>query len=168
MAVGWVKIIDGKIVARELGLVVDGYERKLRKELDDAEECRWPFINGIRQDPWKPTTYLPMRNDEDGGLVVYGPFSDSGRGAIKYFVSVVRRSDRGGKDPQVLLESRKFTNQHGGVNYAPVFKIVGWDYWDGQPALEVQPIAVPIAPAAPAKTALAKPERSDMDDEVPF
>ena len=173
MAIGHVKCVDGKIVDREIGLVADGYQRKAREELDDYPEHCWPYNNGERQDPWRPTTYLPMRNTETDELVVYGPFSPSARKAIKDFVAVVRRSNRGGMDPVVLLGSRRFPNKHGGINYAPVFTIAAWEYWDGQPAPALSPIAVPIAPpAAPAPTMSAASRKSsgdcDFNQDVPF
>jgi hypothetical protein len=171
MAIGHVKCVDGKIVDREIGLVADGYRRKAREELDDYPERCWPYVNGMRRDPWLRTTYLPMRNTETDELVVYGPFSPSALKAIKDFVALVRRSNRGGMDPVVLLGSRRFTNQHGGINYAPVFTIAGWESWDGQPAPALSPIAVPIAPRA-ASTTIAPARKSsvdcDLNDEVPF
>jgi hypothetical protein len=182
--IGWIKLADGKIVGREGGRIVDGYQRLSREALDDFEERRWPFNRrGEREDPWKKVTYLPMRCMEDGKPVVYGPFSDSARGAIKNFVAVYRRSDRAGKLPVGLLKNRSFQNQSGGVTFVPVFEIAGWEYLDGQPTPEPQPVAVPIAPpvavpiAAPAKAGEAKaivaskPKRGelgDMGDEIPF
>jgi hypothetical protein len=170
MAIGWTKIVDNKVVDRRIGLVVDGYQRVDRSELDDYPEHTWPFYNGKRQDPWKLTTYLPMRNAEDDELVVYGPFAPTQLKAIKAFVALVRRSNREGRDPVVLLGNRDFTNQSGGTTYVPVFKIVDWQYWDGQPPLPVQLVAVPIAPPAkPGAKALPKRgELGDMDDEIPF
>jgi len=175
MAIGHVKCVDGKIVDREIGLVADGYQRKARDQLDDYPERCWPYVNGERRDPWRPTTYLPMRNTETDELLVYAPFSPSALKAIKHFVAVVRRSDRGGMDPVVLLGGRQFTNQHGGINYAPTFTIAGWEYWHGQPAPELPPIAVPIAPSTPTLAAtkpkpIAAPCKGvgDMDDEIPF
>src|SRR5262249_38098778 len=74
LAVGWVKLVDGKIVAREIGFVRDGYERMPREALDDCDQRRWPVNKrGEREDPWKATTYLPMRCLEDGEPVVFGP-----------------------------------------------------------------------------------------------
>jgi hypothetical protein len=171
MAIGHVKCVDGKIVDREIGLVVDGYQREAREELDDYPEHCWPFVDGKRQDPWLPTTCLPMRNTETDELVVYGPFSQSARKAIRKFVAEVRRSNPGGMEPVVLLGSRPFPNKHGGVNYAPTFTIAGWEYWNGQPAPELPPINVPIAPRAPPTTIAPTRKTSvdcDLNDDVPF
>jgi hypothetical protein len=176
LAVGRVKIVDGKIVDREIGLVRDGYQRKPREELDDYDESCWRTDKrGKRTDPWLNTTYVPMRCLEDGEPVVYGPFSDSARNAIKQFVKTCRRTDLDGKDPIVLLRSTNFKNTHGGVTYKPHFEIVGDDYWEpGIPASPMTPIAVPaVAPAAakPIAKAVIKelPKRKDdMDDEIPF
>ena len=140
------------------------------------EECTWPWNKQgtKREDPWKKTTYLRMRNMEDDGLVIFGPFADTQRAAIKKFVAIVRRVDREGKQPVVLLESRSFKNQAGGLTYVPDFKIVGWKDWEPDtPALPLTPIAVPITPPAkapPPKLAAPARKRSDpdMDDEIPF
>src|SRR5262245_28723179 len=105
MAIGHVKLVDGKIVEREIGFVADGYERKPREELDDFEEHKWPRNKrGEPEDPWKPTTLLPMRSLEDDEPVVFGPIAPTQLTAIKQFVGVVRRVDRAGKDPVVVLE----------------------------------------------------------------
>ena len=175
IALGWVKLVDGKPVDRRTGFLIEGYERPERSsnQLDDHEASRWPLNRrGEREDPWRKTTYLPMRCMEDGENVVYGPFADTQRKAIRSFIGIYRRSVRDGKDPVVLLENRSFVNQSGGTTYVPTFKIIGWEYWDGAPAPDVQPVAVPTAPAAtPAMVKLAAPaaaKQDDMDDEIPF
>jgi hypothetical protein len=172
IAVGWVKFGDGKIVDRHVGRVVDGYQRQPRDALPDRDERNWLTRNGVREDPWKSVTYLPMRSSEDGRSVAYGPWSDSGRRAIAAFVGVCQRTDRGRKDPLVLLESRSFRSQHGSVLYAPEFKIIGWDFWNGEPAPPILPIAVPLAPPTTETKALpANPGKGngvDLDDEIPF
>jgi hypothetical protein len=173
MAIGHVKIVDKKIVDREIGLVADGYIRKPREELDDYDMRRWPRDRGEPQDPWRPTTCLPMRNMESGEMVIYGPIAPTQLKAIKDFIAVVRRSDRDGRDPMVLIGSRNFKNQSGGTSYVPTFTIVGWEYWNGQPAPELPPIAVPRSTPTPAATKpkpIAAPRRGvgDMDDDIPF
>ena len=173
ICVGWLKFVDGK-TDRQVGRIIDGYVRPPREALDDQEEQRWPFNRrGEREDPWKKVTYLPMRCMEDGAPVVYGPFSDTARRAIKSFVAVYRRrSEHDGKMPVVLLESRSFPNTSGGTTYVPTFKDAGWEYWDAAPAPEVRPVPLPPpAPAKPATAKLAAPvdaRRSDMDDDIPF
>jgi hypothetical protein len=172
IAVGWVKMVNKKIVEREIGFVADGYERLPREELDDTDERRWPVDeHGERQDPWKPTTYLPMRCLEDGEPVIFGPFAPTQLAAIKRFVKVWRRTDRGGKCPAILLQSTSFKNQKGGTTHVPDFKIVGQEFWEPDiPASELEPVLVAIAaPAKPAKPAArALPKHTDMDDEIPF
>jgi hypothetical protein len=168
--IGWLKFVDSKTF-REIGRIIDGYVRPPREALDDLDQRYWPVNRrGEREDPWKKVTYLPMRCMQDGEPVVYGPFSDTARRAIKSFVAIYCRSDRAGKLPVVLLENRSFQNQSGGTTYVPELKIVGWEYWDGQPAPEPQPVPLPPpAPAKPAAKALPKRgELNDFDDEVPF
>ena len=99
IAIGWVKVVDSRIVDRQIGWVKDGYERPPREELDDRDDRRWPFNNRDEQeDPWKMTSYLPMRCLEDGEPVVFGPFAPTQLAAIKNLVQVFQRVNRGGKD----------------------------------------------------------------------
>jgi len=83
-------------------------------------------------------------------------------------------ADRHGKLPGVELDSRSFETQHGNTIYVPVFRLVDWKIWDGQPTPTAKPVLVPIAPALPAKPAAQKvakappPKRNDMDDVIPF
>jgi hypothetical protein len=176
IAIGWAKIVDSKIADRQIGRIEDGYQRLPREELDDRDDRRWPFNNrDEREDPWKMTTYLPMRCLEDGEPVVFGPFAPTQLAAIKQLVKVFRRVDRGGKDPVLLLGSESFKNKSGGTTYKPVFKIVGWEFWElDKPAPPMTPIAVPIAPPdKPATGKLAAPGRKravggDLGDDIPF
>jgi hypothetical protein len=169
--IGWLKFVPDSKPERKIGRIVDGYVRPAREALDDLEEQYWPVNRrGDREDPWKRVTYLPMRCMEDGAPVVYGPFSDTARRAIKSFIAIYRRSNRAGKFPVVLLETGSFPNKAGGTTFVPEFKIIGWEYWSGQPAPEPQPVTPPPpAPAKPSVKALPKRgELSDMDDEIPF
>src|SRR5262249_19034425 len=121
MAIGHIKLVDGKIVARELGLVRAGYERKAREKLDDPEERSWPRNNkGEHEDPWNPTTYLPLRNMENDDACIFAPIAPTQLAAIKQFVRVVRRTDRQGKEPVIIIKSESFKNNHGGLTYKPV------------------------------------------------
>jgi hypothetical protein len=177
---GHVKLVDGKIVDRRIGRLTDGYVRTPVNELPDRDQRYWPLNRQReREDPWKPTTYLPMRCLEDDKPVVYGPFAPTHLTAIKRFVANYKRKraehvDRAGKFPVVLLESSNFDNRSGGVTYVPEFNIVDWQFWDGQPAPEPPPVPLPSLPPAqvsPMAAKLAAPanaKRADMDDEIPF
>jgi hypothetical protein len=163
--IGWIRFVKEDKPRREIGRIIDGYQRLPREALGDNNKQNWQRDQrGDPQDPWRPVTYLCMRCMEDGEAVVYGPSSDTARQAIAKFTDIYRRRDRAGKFPVVLLENRNFKNQSGGLTYVPDFKIIGWEFWDGQPAPEVQPVALPTAPSPPkAITACG-----DMDDEIPF
>jgi hypothetical protein len=165
--VGWIRLVEDEKTRREIGRVIDGYQRLPRAALGDTDKRSWPHdrSGGDPQDPWKPVTYLCMR-DEDGEPVVFGPFSMTARKAVADFVAIYCRQDRGGKFPVVLLESRSFKNQSGGLTYVPDFKIIDWKFWDGTPAPKVQPVALPSASSAPA--AITARADIDMEDEIPF
>jgi hypothetical protein len=162
--IGWIKLAADAKPVREIGRIIDGYQRLPREALDAPRRRDWPVVRGEPQDPWKMVTYLPMRCMEDNEAVVFGPFSETARRAVADFVSIYRRADRAGKFPVVLLESRNFPNKSGGTTYVPDFKIVGWEFWDGQPAPEVQPVAALPRPAQKAITA----RDDDLDDKIPF
>ena len=91
IAIGNVKMIDGKIVDREIGFISDGYQRKPPELLPDRDKRYWPYnkLTNEREDPWKPTSYLPMRNMENDAAVVFGPFSKTARGEIRALVKVM-------------------------------------------------------------------------------
>jgi hypothetical protein len=172
MAIGHVKHgPDGKILDREIGLVCDGYQRKPREELAALHVAHWQ-VGCLRPRVFWFASFLVDRPASlviVVELVVYGPFASSQLKAIKDLIAVVRRSERQGKEPVVLIGSRSFKNQSGGTTHVPLFTIVGWQFWYGQPTPEVPLIAVPIAPAAPAK---ALPPRksgddNDLNDRIP-
>jgi hypothetical protein len=178
--VGWIQFVkDGKPL-REIGRIIDGHQRKPRKELGDSDEEDWPVKHGEPQDPWRMVTYLPMLmlgEGDNNDPVVYSPFSMTARKAVADLVDVYCRSERNGKFPVVKLGERNFLNKSGGTTYVPDFTIIGWEFWNGEPVPEVAP--VPISPPAPAPTATASPApakaiaarkdlRGDMDDEIPF
>ena len=145
-----------------------------RDQLDDLEERDWPLNRrGKREDPWKKTTYLPMRCMEDDENVVFGPFADTQRKAIRSFVGVYRRSDRDGKDPVVLLENRSFENQSGGTTYVPTFKIVDWAVLGrrtgtGSAAGCGADHTSGHAGHGQAGRTCRRDSSDDMDDEIPF
>ena len=149
ISVGWIKFVDGKIADRQIGRIIDGYVRPPRETLGDLEQRHWPLNRrGEREDPWKKVTYLPMRCMADDEPVVYGPFSDTARRAIKSSSPSTAAATAPGSFPSCCWKTAAFQT-HGGTTYVPEFKIVGWEYWDGQPAPEPQP--VPLPPPAPAK-----------------
>jgi hypothetical protein len=124
----------------------------------------------LKRCDWRSVVYLLLRSLTDSNDVVC--FTGTGKGARKavaQLCGIYRRpgADRQGKSPVLLLESRSFENESKGTTAWPVFKIVRWEFFaPGEPAPEVQPIAVPIAP--PAKPAAPARGRSAMDDEIPF
>jgi hypothetical protein len=176
------KFVDGKRVDKDLVRLADGVMPKELEELPDRDERRWPTgRDGKRRDPWQRALYLPMKG-ADGEVCA---FSATGKSAIEEvadFVAMCRRSDRGGKSPVVLPSSRSYEHKEYGYDiFVPVFKLVGWEYWQpDQPAPPVQPIMVPISAPAAAKPAAITARKAkgrvdnldaaadDMDDEIPF
>jgi hypothetical protein len=126
---------------------------------------------------WRPTVYLPLRSLDDPTDAAMC-FTGTGKGArvaVGELCKVYGRlgADRGGRDFVVMLETRSFPNNEGGTTVWPVFRPIGYEFFvPDTPAPAVQPVLVPIAPAAnPSVAKLAAPAgttRGDMDDEIPF
>jgi hypothetical protein len=129
------------------------------------------------------TVYLPMRDSTDE-VVAFKATGGSAIGEIAELVGMYGSADRHGKFPVVTLETRNFESQHGCLIYVPVFKLIGWEFWQADtPAPAVAPVPLPLpsspSPSPPAKPADAeggapavtkrKPDtRNGMDDEIPF
>ena len=165
---GWIKFAkgDGEGVERRTALIIE------RPELPPCPACGdTTDEHDDKRCDWRPAVYLPLRSVTDPADVAC--FSGSGKGARKavaQLCGICARpgSDRQGKDPVLLLESRSFENTSGGTTTWPILKKIDWEFFvPGQPAPPVTPIAVPIAPPTKA-AAKALPKRGDMDDEIPF
>jgi hypothetical protein len=163
---GWVKLVKGQPEERRLGLIVEGFEPPERWELGDMEKHLWDK----NQDPWKPSCYLPLR-DNAGALCCFSSMNVSGCDALSKLLEVYMRpgADRGGKCPVIRITTTSYFNKtYNRDVFKPLFEIVGWEYWDGQtPMPEIALIEVPAEPAI-KKPAPRKLPRSDMDDEIPF
>jgi hypothetical protein len=186
----WSKFVDGKLVDRKVYRTVDGEMSPKRAELGDNDETLWPWAGAgkPRKDPWSRAVYLPMKNAVGDIVVVFKATGGGAIGEIAELCGMFGQGDRGGKLPVVVLENRSFEPQHGGTIFVPVFRLVGWEFWDGQPTAAVKPVLIPIAPpAAPAQTAqssqptkpallvnpatqqaVTKVPPPDLDDSIPF
>jgi hypothetical protein len=120
---------------------------------------------------WRSVVYLPLRSVTDPDDVLC--FTGTGKGARRAVAKLCKiysrpGSDRQGKSPVILLESRSFPNKNGGTTTWPVFKRISWEFFTpGVPAPQPQPIAIPIPqPSSPAPA--RKGAVGDLDDEIPF
>jgi len=159
----------------------DGVERHavLIREYPELPPC--PACGGTAHEhehdkskrcKWRPVVYLLLRLLADPDDVVC--FTGTGKGARKavaQLCGIYARpgADRQGKSPVLLLDSLSFENEAKGTTLWPVFKLIGWEFFElGTPTPEVQPIPVPIAPPATAKPAAPARNRGDLDDDIPF
>jgi hypothetical protein len=164
----WVKFVNGKPAEQKVYRTAEGEMAPEREALDDID---WKS-RGYKKDPWQREVYLPMRGT-DGEVVAFKATGKSAISEIGELVGMYGSADRHGKVPVVQIENRSFVNtEHGNTIYVPVFRLVSWELWDGQPVPTAQPVAVPIAPPpSPARATLAAPppnKGGDMDDEIPF
>jgi hypothetical protein len=176
VAVGWIRMLDKKIADRVLGFLSNGYLPPTREQLPDQDQNRWPLNQqGIKEDPWKKTIYLPMRT-ERGEPVVFAPLASTQVNAVQQFIRTCRRTGREGMDPLVVLGSESFPNNHGGRTWKPTFMFVDWQYWiPDTPAPEPRPVLVSSAPTKPDMAPVIPPSLPQhggdvgaMDDEIPF
>jgi hypothetical protein len=168
----WAKFVNGELVQPPLIYrTAEGEMAPMREELDDLDWKR----RGLKRDPWQREVYLPMKA-ADGEIVAFKATGNSAIAEIGELVGMYGSADRGGKVPVVEIDSRSFDSQHGNTIHVPVFRLIDWELWDGQPMPAAQPVAVPILPSPSPPTATAKlaaPTRTradggDMDDEIPF
>jgi hypothetical protein len=174
----WVKYVNGELVQQAIYRIADGEMAPKREELDDID---WKERR-LKRDPWQREVYLPMK-DIDGEIVAFKATGGSAIGEIGELVGMYGSANRKGLVPAVEIESGSFESQHGNTVHYPVFRLVGWKLWDGEPLPPVQPVAVPVAPPGRPTPALAKPMPSappppiaiaapdkggDLNDEIPF
>jgi hypothetical protein len=161
----WTKFGDGEVSARLVYRTALGEMAPPRDELPDTD---WKE-RGKRKDPWARTVLLPMK-DGSGEVCAFKATGKTAIAEIAELVGMYGSHDREGKLPEVEIDARNFESQHGTKIYVPVFRLVGWRFWeDGQPTPAVQPVAVALAlPAKPAAAKTPSKARGDLDDEIPF
>lgn len=175
----WTKFVGGKFVERKVYRAIDFQFAPERAALGDMEEHRWELDrNGReRKDPWQRALYLPMRALSDDEVCAFKATGMGAIGEIGEVCGMYADADRGGKLPLIEPDARSFESQHRNMIYVPVFRLVGWEFWDADtptPPVPLRPasaVSLPAKAATPAMAKLAAPagaQHSDMDDEIPF
>ena len=99
VAVGWIRMLGDKIDTRVLGFLIDGFQPPAREALPDRDTNKWQLNKqGVKEDPWKKTIYLPMRTQQ-GESVVFAPFAVTQINAVHQFLRTCRRTGREGMRP---------------------------------------------------------------------
>jgi hypothetical protein len=171
----WVKYINGELVQQLIYRTAVGEMAPTnREELSiDMDERNWPLVRNKRKDPWSREVYLPMKGT-DGEIVAFKATGKSAIAEIGDLVGMYGSANRGGKVPVVEIKSRSFDSRHDNKIHVPVFRLVSWELWDGQPIAEARPVAA-LPPSTP--NPLPKPAATqmqdtapdgDLDDEIPF
>lgn len=165
----WAKWVGGKLVDERVYRIADGEIGPAdREEFGlDLDKRQWPRDSrGEQRDPWSRTVYLPLKT-ADGTDLCFQATGKSAIAEIFEFCFQYSSADRHGKVPEVDIDSRSWDGDYGTI-FVPVFRLVGWELWNGQPTPGPKLMLVPIeAPAAPKPKALPS-RRDDMDDEIPF
>jgi hypothetical protein len=169
MVVRWVKFVNGQMVDQNIYRTADGEIAPKRQGLDDND---WKERRLHKKDPWQQEVYLPMKG-VDSEVVAFKATGGSAISEIGELVGMYGEANRRGLIPEVEIESSSFETQHNTTVYYPVFRLIGWKLWDGEPLPPVQPVAVPIAPPPRPAPALSVPPKAsaatcDLNDEIPF
>jgi hypothetical protein len=143
MMVGYEKWVNKRLVDERVGLVVEGYSRPDRKDLDDVAKESWPKDkDGKPTDPWQPVTRITMyakKGDADS-IVTFITRSDGGIRAInKLRDRAMRELRMRPAYPIVQLGVRAYEHDDFGRVKVPTFKVVDWaEMWTGA-ALKTAP-----------------------------
>jgi hypothetical protein len=136
MMVGYEKWVDKRLVDKNVGLVVEGFSRPERDELDDVAEESWPKDkDGKPADPWQPVSRVTMygkKGDQDS-IVTFITRSKTGIGALnKLRDKALREMRMRPVYPVVQLGVRVFDTEEYSHIKAPTFKVVDWaEMWTG-------------------------------------
>jgi hypothetical protein len=133
---GWIRWQNGGITGRDIGRVIDKFVVRSRKELGDLDRGAWESDSRGQLDPWQRVVYLVMRDLTTGEQAVFTSSSGGGIRSVaklgKHFDQQRRRYP--GKMPITRPSSETYPHPEFGKIVDPVFTIVGWDFWEHQPA----------------------------------
>jgi hypothetical protein len=148
LTIGWEKWVDKHLVDQRVGLIIDGFSRPERDELDDVAKESWrKDKEGKPTDPWQPVSRVSMytkRGDADS-IYTFITRSDGGIKAINKLRDRAMRELRMRPDvyPVVELGVRAYEHEEWGRIKVPTLKVVGWEeMWTGA--------TLKTAPATPA------------------
>jgi hypothetical protein len=144
-AVGWTCWRDGIPVAQEMGLVIEGYQAKLRSELGDNDKALWEQDDrGEPRDPWQFTNHLPMYRLADHELFTFAVSgSKGGIAAIGKLSAEYGKEMRHRPNQRPVVEIGVDSYQHrnrsfGRIKIPVLTPIVGWVDIDEGPQLGSQ------------------------------
>jgi hypothetical protein len=168
----WSKRIGGKLIERRVYRTIDFEFAPVREALGDLDEKQWEIKGNQRKDPWSRELYLPMKG-RDGEVCAFKATGASAISEIGELGAMYASADRAGKLPVIRPDARSFPTQHKTTVFAPVFRLVDWQYWDGDmpaPPVPLRPISAVPPPAKPMAKLAAPPgtKHGDMDDQVSF
>lgn len=152
---GWARWADRKPVEHRLVRCTDYDRKEPREALGFTDKNQWEANDrGIPQDPWQPSDRIVLRTmDTAEDLLTFITSSVGGRNAIAKLLGKVARSPHAaeGKMPVVVLETGSYDHNDFGTVVYPVFKIIDWARWDGEPERAGAPMvefddAIPFAP----------------------
>jgi hypothetical protein len=129
---GWIRWEEGKPVAHEMGLLIEGFHSPKREDLGDNDKAMWEKEkNGTQRDPWQPANYLVMIDADTREIYTFASGSKGGRSALgELAIAYHKHAKMLPSDQQEVpvIELGKSSYQHPdfGKVYVPTFKVVAW------------------------------------------
>ena len=134
---GWTRWSEKKPVDQRLVKCADYARKEPREDLGFTDKNQWETNDrGIPQDPWQPSDRIVLRSmDSSQDLLTFITGSVGGRNAIAKLLGKVARSVNAaeGKMPVVELQCGTYDHDDYGVVSFPIFQVIDWAYWDGEP-----------------------------------
>ena len=135
---GWTRWSDKKPVEQRLVRCSDYQSKTPREALGFLDKNVWETNDrGVPQDPWQPSDRMVLRTmDTAQDLLTFISSSIGGRNAIAKLLGNVARSAHAAerKMPVARLETGTYDHADYGTVAYPIFKIIDWAYWDGEPS----------------------------------
>lgn len=135
LTIGYQKWANKRPTDSHMGLVADGYQPPLRRDIGDLkEDGGWEVFDGEERDPWQLTNMLVLREPgtagDEKGLYTFSTSSRGGISAIGMLSKAYGRKIREDDTLLPIVELQADSYQHSERRYGtidiPVFEIVGW------------------------------------------
>jgi hypothetical protein len=170
LIVAWQKFKDGKAIYAGASYVRDGRQLPLREQLDERNSNFWERTD---RDPWQPTWFLALFDDETREQFVWSTNSDGGKDALSALQEAFADHNEGRapedyESPIVELGSDWYINSYKKKIFKPTLDIVGWCKLLAAFRLPKPPATSITLRVIEHKPGEAPSPSDDPDDDVPF
>jgi hypothetical protein len=129
--IGWQRWEDGKVVDADMGLVIEGFQKKPRETLGSSDKSAWPEDNnGNKKDPWQYANISLLKEPGKKGQVY--TLAVSSRGGLSAMGELMQKTVEGMRErgdgvlPVIALGTGGYKHKTFGWVDTPAFKIIGW------------------------------------------